>query len=114
MKTTLFALFVSASVVFGATYPVSISTTNGRAFGITEVSSLVGKIVTGNVTNAAGSLVADLSDTNGLGGGGTYTNNGTGIPGTVTGLGIRTNDVKLPKLDASTNNFTGDMGVHGT
>ncbi len=74
--------------------------------------TLTGRITTGAATNENGSRVAYLSDTNGLGGGGgTYTNNATGIPGTITGLGVSTNDINLPKLNAPTNHFTGDVGA---
>ncbi len=62
MKIALLILFVSASLALASKYPVSISTTNGRGFGTTTFSSLVGKADTGNVTNAAGVRVAYLSD----------------------------------------------------
>lgn len=74
MKIALFTLFVSASVALAASYPISISTTNGTGFGTTVINGLAGKINSGSVTNAAGSRVAYLSDTGGGGGDQVWTN----------------------------------------
>ncbi len=58
--------------------------TNGHGFGITTVDRLVGKISTGDATNAAGSRVAYLSDTNGLGSSGDFVpRTGTNMTGSL-------------------------------
>lgn len=62
----LLALFVSA---FGQSQGVSMRATNGIGYGNTAIHNLLGEIGTGNVTNAAGSRVAYLTDIGGAAGG---------------------------------------------
>lgn len=68
MKSLLILALLAISIpAFGQSQGVSMRATNGIGYGNTVINNLIGEIGTGNVTNAAGSRVAYLSDTNGLG-----------------------------------------------
>lgn len=71
MRKLLFALaIVGLSVsAFGQSQGVSMRATNGIGYGNTAIHNLLGEIGVGNVTNAAGSRVAYLTDIGGAAGG---------------------------------------------